>query len=85
MIVPDYWAEGRAEHRARGKQVTVRRFGWSEVSQQDAQTMADARAAEALARILAGQTLPRRDRKIAYNGADGLPIREEVIAVMAMR
>ena len=43
MIVPQFWAEGRLQHRAKGRQVTVRRFGWSDVSQDEAQANADAR------------------------------------------
>ena len=31
MIVPQYWAEARTRHRDRNRQVTVRRFGWSDV------------------------------------------------------
>jgi hypothetical protein len=80
MLVPKYWAEGRVQHRAGRKQVTVRRYGWSDLSQADAQANADARANDALARILAGEKLHRRDHKVPYNGAEGLPIREEVIA-----
>jgi hypothetical protein len=79
MIVPTYWAEGRRQHKEPGRQVTVRRFGWSDASQADAQAMADQRAAEALARVLSGEKLPRRELKVRYNGADGLPIREEVV------
>ena len=70
MIVPDHWAEARRQHRARGRQVTVRRFGWSETDPAAAQAMADARADEALARVLAGEKLARREPKRAYNGAD---------------
>jgi hypothetical protein len=81
MIVPEFWAEGRARHRGEGRQVTVRRFGWSDASPADAQAHADARAAEALARVLAGEkTLPRREPKVPYNGAAGVPIREQVVA-----
>lgn len=80
MIVPKYWAEARVQHRAGRKQVTVRRYGWSDTSQADAQVHADARAADALARVLAGEKLHRRDHKIPYNGAEGLPIREEVLS-----
>lgn len=80
MIVPDYWAEARQQHRQKGKQVTVRRFGWSTVSQAEAQSMAEARAAEALSRILAGEKLARHEPKTAYNGAFGVPIREEVLS-----
>jgi hypothetical protein len=80
MIVPDFWAEARKQHRKGNKQVTVRRFGWSDVSQADAMKMAEARVAEALARVLAGENLDRREPKTAYNGAFGVPIREEVLS-----
>lgn len=80
MIVPDHWAEARRQHRGAGRQVTVRRFGWSNVDTADAQAMADRRAEEALARILAGEPLVRREPKVPYNGAAGVPIREEVLA-----
>jgi len=80
MLVPTYWAEARRQHRAKGRQVTVRRFGWSDLSQPDAQVVAELRAADALERILAGAALPRRDPKVPYNGAAGVPIREEIIA-----
>lgn len=80
MIVPDYWAEARKQHRSAGKQVTVRRFGWSTTSEADARAMAELRANEALQRILSGEKLDRRERKVAYNGAFGVPIREEVLS-----
>lgn len=81
MIVPQYWAEARVQHRAEGRQVTLRRFGWSDESQAHAQAHADARATEALQRLLAGDPkLPRREPKLPYNGAQGVPIREEIVA-----
>ncbi len=80
MIVPDFWAEARKQHRTPRSQVTVRRFGWSTISQADAQAMAEKRVEEALERILSGQKLDRREKKRSYNGADGVPIREEVLA-----
>jgi hypothetical protein len=80
MIVPDHWAEARRQHREPGRQVTVRRFGWSTTSADDAQAMAERRAEEALRRVLAGEALRRREPKVPYNGADGVPIREEVLA-----
>ncbi len=80
MIVPDYWAEARKRRREGNRQVTVRRFGWSNVSEADAMEMADTRATEALARIWAGETLALRESKTAYNGASGVPIREEVLS-----
>jgi hypothetical protein len=80
MIVPGHWAEARKTHRTAGRQWTVRRFGWSDLSEADALAMAGRRADEALQRIVAGETLERRERKLAYNGAVGVPIREEVLA-----
>lgn len=81
MIVPQFWAEARL-HRARGKghgQVTVRRFGWSNTSQVEAETMAKARVEEAFDKVVSGVKLRRNEPKIAYNGAHGLPIREEIL------
>lgn len=80
MIIPLHWAEARHQHRAKGKQVTVRRFGWSDLSIADAQTMAEARAEEALQRILSGEPSDRREKKVPYNGAEGVPIREEILS-----
>ena len=79
MLVPKFWAEASAKHRQRGKQVTVRRFGWSNDSADEAQRNAQQRADEALVRIVAGEKLLRREPKVPYNGAEGVPIREEVI------
>lgn len=59
--------------------MTIRRFGWSDTSLEDAQAMADARAAEALRRAVAGERLLRREPKVPYNGAEGVPIREEIV------
>lgn len=42
--------------------------------------MAEQRVEDALHRLLAGERLPRRERKVAYNGAEGVPIREEVLS-----
>lgn len=82
MIVPAFWAEARRQHRSTvpRRQVTVRRFGWSDTSLDDAQRHADARADDALARLLAGEDVYSREPKVPYNGADGVPIREEILA-----
>ena len=80
MIVPDHWAEARRQHRSAAQRFTVRRFGWSTTSPADAERMAEARADEALQGLIAGQALARREPKVAYNGATGTPIREEVLA-----
>jgi hypothetical protein len=80
MIVPGYWAEARQQQRSGPREITVRRYGWSDASQQAAQEHAEERLREACARISAGENLPRREPKVSYNGADGLPIREEVLS-----
>lgn len=80
MIVPKYWAESRLQHRDKDRQITLRRFGWSDASEADAQSSADARVQAALERVLAGEKLPARDPKIPYNGAAGVPIREEIVS-----
>lgn len=80
MLVPSFWAEARAQYRRKGKQITVRRFGWSEASEEDARHQAQARVDEALARAVSGERLQRREPKVPYNGGNGLPIREEVVA-----
>ena len=79
VIVPRFWAEGRIQERVAGQQVTVRRFGWSDDSPLAAQAHADQRTREAYDRIVSGEKLERRERKLAYNGADGVPIREEIV------
>lgn len=84
MLIPRYWAEARVQekfgkgHPSGRVSLTVRRFGWSDASLADAQAMADARAREAFDRILAGETLPRREPRVPYD-AEGLPIREQVV------
>jgi len=79
MIVPQYWAEASARHRDGNRQVTVRRFGWSDASPDEARANAQARADEALRRVLAGEELARREPRVPYNGAQGVPIREEIL------
>jgi len=80
MIVPQFWAEARIRDRVGGRQVTIRRFGWSDISQTEAQRHAEDRAREAMDRVRAGQSIHRRDLKRAYNGSEGVPIREEVVS-----
>lgn len=79
MLIPTYWAEARLQHRERRRTVTLRRFGWSDVGEAEAQAHAETRVREAMARVLSGETLPRRERRVAYNGAEGVPIREEIV------
>ncbi len=79
MIVPKYWAESHIRDKVRGRMTTIRRFGWSDESREDAQAVADKRAREAFDRIAAGETLVAREPKVPYNGAEGVPIREEIV------
>jgi len=79
MIVPEYWAEAREQVRHQGRSITVRRYGWSDDSVEAAQAHALQRTREALQAILAGQQLPRRERRTNY-GVAGVPIREQIVA-----
>jgi hypothetical protein len=80
MIIPHFWAEARLQTREPKRQVTVRRLGWSDHSQAEAQAMADQRAQDAMQRILRGESLHRWENKAPYDVAEGVPIREEVVA-----
>lgn len=85
MFIPRYWSEASHKEEFPGrKQATIRRFGWSSTSQADADVHARLRVEEALAAFRAGgpealETFTRRERAVAYSGADGLPIREEIV------
>ena len=80
MIVPQYWAEAKLKTVVNGKQITIKRFGWSDDSESDAQANAQKRAEEAIARAESGEKVRKIDHKVPYNGAEGLPIREEIIS-----
>jgi hypothetical protein len=80
MLIPHYWAEARLQHKAAGKQVTVRRWGWSDASQTDAQTLAEKRVQDAMQRILSGENLQRRETRDSYGTQEGVPIREELVS-----
>jgi hypothetical protein len=49
------------------------------VSQAAAQAHAEARVKDAFQRVAEGEKLLRREPKVAYNGAEGVPIREEIL------
>ncbi|MDJ0698669.1 MAG: hypothetical protein QNJ07_02330 [Woeseiaceae bacterium] len=80
MIVPEYWAEAKERVVVDGRRRTLQRFGWSDVSEADALANAEERVAEAAARARAGEKVRGREHKVPYNGAEGLPIREEIVA-----
>lgn len=87
MRIPRFWAEGRLLRRTNHpirRQVTLRRWGWSDLSQEDAQAMANLRVKQAMDDLLAQGwphegSVPRREPKTSYNGAEGVPIREEIL------
>jgi hypothetical protein len=81
MIVPQFWAEARIQHRLPEGQMTVRRFGWSDVSQEEARACAEQRAREACERLAAEKdSFMRWEPRVGYSGADGVPIREEIVS-----
>lgn len=80
MLIPYFWAESRLQTKSSSKQVTVKRWGWSDISQEDAQALADSRAQQGMERILSGEDVRRRESKDTYGTADGVPIREEVVS-----
>jgi hypothetical protein len=80
MIIPQYWAEHRIQEKRGGRQVTVRRWGWSDVGEGEARVMAETRVKEAIARVWAGESLRRREPLETYGNEDGMPIREEVVS-----
>lgn len=84
MLVPRYWAEHRIQLReGRGPQTTIRRWGWSALSQTEAEQHARERAEAVAVEVRSGRRLSRAERregKAAYCVADGVPIREEILS-----
>lgn len=80
MIVPRYWSEAKTRKIVNGRQFTIKRFGWSDISEQDAKVHAESRLAEAVSTLEKEGDVRRIDHKLTYNGAEGIPIREEVVA-----
>ena len=80
MIVPKYWSESKASASVNGRTVTLKRFGWSDVSEQEAEQHATLRLEEAITTLNATGDVRKVDHKVAYNGGEGIPIREEVIS-----
>ena len=79
MIVPEFWAEAKERVVIDGKSRTFKRFGWSDVNESDALENAQERVHEAANLARKGESVRLTDHKVAYNGAEGLPIREEII------
>ena len=87
MLIPKYWAQYKqrfdskiASSSTTLKQATIKRYGWSDVSQEQALLHAKQRVADAQNRWLAGEDIVCRERKEQYNQENGIPIREQIIA-----
>jgi hypothetical protein len=79
MLIPSHWSEARETRSIAGRQRTLRRWGWSSDSREAAEAHADQRLDQAFAKLAAGEQVATRERSSPYNGAEGMPIREEVI------
>ncbi len=86
MLIPKYWAqykqrfESQATSNSLSKQATIKRYGWSNLSQAEALNHAKSRVADAHSRWLADEDIVRRERKEQYNSDGSIPIREETIS-----
>lgn len=85
MLIPKYWAQHKQRFDSQlminktAKQATIKRYGWSDVSQIEALIHAKARVSEVHNRWLAGEDIVRRERREDYNESNGIPIREQII------
>jgi len=86
MLIPKYWAQHKQRFESLetsskpSKQATIKRYGWSDISQMEALSHAKARVNEAHNRWLAGEDILRRERREEYNEGNGIPIREQIIS-----
>ena len=86
MLIPKYWAQHKQRFESLetsskpSKQATIKRYGWSDISQMEALSHAKLRVNEAHHRWLAGEDILRRERKEEYNEGNSIPIREQIIS-----
>ena len=86
MLIPKYWAQYKQRFDKKdvtdgsAKQATIKRYGWSDISQIEALSYAKSRVDEAHKRWLAGEDIVRRERAEQYNQSNGIPIREAIIS-----
>ena len=86
MLIPKYWAQYKQRFDASAtadrssQQATIKRYGWSDISQAEALAHAKARVKEAHQRWLEGEDIVRRERREEYNESNGIPIREQIIS-----
>lgn len=79
MIIPRYWSGATAKEKLGRRQFTLKRFGWSDIDEQHAHQHAQTRLDDALATLRSQGDVRRIDHKVPYNGAEGIPIREEIV------
>jgi hypothetical protein len=79
IIVPKYWSESKTKRIVNGSSYTIKRFGWADTSQEEAKSHAEERLEQALKTLTEKGDVRRIDHKVSYNGAEGIPIREEVV------
>ncbi len=79
MLVPEFWAESKQKFEHNGRKATIRRYGWSNTSQQDAENHAIERVTAAFEKFKKNEKIKRLETKLAYDADDGVPIREEII------
>ena len=86
MLIPKYWAQHKQRFESLetssnpSKQATIKRYGWSDVSQMEALSHAKARVDDAHERWLAGEDILRRERREEYNEGNSIPIREQIVS-----
>lgn len=86
MLIPKYWAQykqrfdAKTEFNESPKQATIKRYGWSDTSQEAALVHAKERVANAHSRWLAGEDIVRRERREEYNEGNSIPIREQIVS-----
>ncbi|WP_020407984.1 hypothetical protein [Hahella ganghwensis] len=80
MIIPQYWATATDSRTVDGRQVSIKRYGWSDESQEQAEQKAAERLKQAFEQVQSGAKVTRVERKEDYSGSEGVPIREEVVS-----
>ncbi len=80
MLIPTYWAQSCLAVKHRGKDTHIWRFGWSNISQQDAENHAKARCEAALETLTRTGKIKFFDVRDNYLGLERqLPIKEQVL------
>ena len=86
MLIPKYWAQHKQRFESLetssnpSKQATMKRYGWSDISQMEALSHAKSRVDDAHHRWLAGEDIVRRERREEYNEGNSIPIREQIVS-----